>query len=156
MLKTLTAFLALLLAFAAPALASPPMPSEIAIFVCKVESAGAPSDLDKNNAEYTGAQKLKWAVRHSKMQCERVVYRLYDPAELFGAAAQPFNRQRCQASGIMIGASWNLQNAASDYRYWRSACPVATINEITKEVIAWHLPECPHRDVVVCEQGASI
>jgi hypothetical protein len=36
------------------------------------------------------------------------------------------------------------------------ACPVPIINTITGEVIAWKLPDCGHRDTVVCEVDTAI
>lgn len=129
-----------------------PMPAAVVLIVCKTAIAG-PED---RNAAFTGAENLEWATEHSMMVCRRQEVQLYDQAEAMGAAAQPFNIQRCQRSGIMLGVRWNERHKGSRYRFWRVACPVPIVDTRTGDVIAWKMPECGHRDTVVCEVDAEI
>ncbi|MHA1134709.1 MAG: hypothetical protein ACTSRM_10580 [Alphaproteobacteria bacterium] len=129
-----------------------PMPAAVVLIVCKTVSAG-PED---HNAKYTGYENLEWATEHSMMVCRRQEVQLYDRAEALGAARQPFNLQRCQRSGIMLGTQWDASHRGSKYRFWRVACPVPIVDTRTGDVIAWKMPECGHRDTVRCEVDAEI
>jgi len=131
---------------------SVPMPAAVVLIVCKTFIAG-PED---QNSKYTGYENREWATEHSMMVCRRQEIQLYDQAEANGAAAQPFNLQRCQRSGIMLGAQWNAGHRGSSYRFWRVACPVPIVDTKTGEIIAWKMPECGHRDTVRCEVDAAI
>ena len=73
-----------------------------------------------------------------------------------GAAAQPFNQQRCQRAGITLGVNWDQAHRSSRYRFWRVACPVPIVDTKTGEVIAWKMPECGRRDIMVCEVDTAI
>lgn len=128
------------------------MPAAVVLIVCKVAIAG-PQD---QNAAFTGSQNLKWATVHSMMQCRRHEVSLYDVEAAKGADPQPFTMEQCRRSGLMLGVRWDAAHRGTNYRTWRVACPVPTINTITREVIAWHLPGCGHRDVVHCEVDTSI
>lgn len=129
-----------------------PMPAVVVLFLCKTVVAGPPDA----NAPYTHFENREWAYEHSKMVCRRQEVQLYDMAVDAGADPQPFNEQRCQRAGIVLGAMWDTQHRASKYRFWRHACPTKIINDKTGDVIAWKLPECPHRDVVHCETDTAI
>lgn len=129
-----------------------PMPSAVVLIVCKTVVVGAPD----HNASYTGYENRDWAYENSMMQCRRQEVQLYDQAAALGATAQPFNTQRCQRAGIMLGVNWDQSHKGSSYRFWRVACPVPIVNTITGEVIAWKMPECGHRDTVVCEVDTAI
>lgn len=128
------------------------MPAAVVLIVCKVTIAG-PAD---QNAEFTGSENLQWAYEHSMMVCRRQEVSLYDSDVAKGADAQPFNMARCWRSGLMLGSQWNAAHPNSGYRFWRVACPVPSINTITGEIIAWHMPDCGHRDVVRCENDTAI
>ncbi|ODS01383.1 hypothetical protein AUC68_00535 [Methyloceanibacter methanicus] len=138
------------------------MPSAIVLIVCKTVVAG-PAD---QNAAYTGYENLEWATEHSMMVCRRQKVDLYDPAvdggfdvsgkRLPAAAPQPFNQQRCQRAGITLGVNWDQAHRGSKYRFWRVACPVPIVDTRTGEVIAWKMPECGRRDIVVCEVDTAI
>ena len=78
-----------------------PMPSAVVLIVCKTMIAG-PVD---QNAAYTGYENRQWATEHSMMVCRRQEVQLFDQAEAMGAAAQPFNLQRCQRAGISLGVN---------------------------------------------------
>lgn len=129
-----------------------PMPAAVVLIVCKTAIAG-PED---PNAAFTGAENRTWATEHSMMVCRRHEVQLFDRAAALGAAAQPFNLQRCQRSGIMLGVRWNEQHKSSSYRFWRVACPVPIVDTRTGDVIAWKMPECGNRATVICEVDAEI
>lgn len=129
-----------------------PMPAAVVLIVCKTAIAGPPDQ----NAAFTGAENRVWATEHSMMVCRRHEVQLYDQSEALGAAAQPFNLQRCQRSGIMLGVQWNESHKSSSYRFWRVACPVPIVDTRTGDVIAWKMPECGNRDTVICEVDAEI
>lgn len=129
-----------------------PMPAAVVLIVCKVAVAGPPDQ----NAEWTGAQNLEWATEHSKMVCRRLEVQLYDSAEANGADPKPFTLNDCQKAGITLGAQWDAGHRSSKYRFWRVACPVPTVNTETGEIIAWTLPDCGKRDVVICESDTAI
>lgn len=129
-----------------------PMPAAVVLIVCKTVIAG-PED---QNAKYTGYENREWATEHSMMVCRRQEVQLYDQAEAMGAASQPFNLQRCQRSGIMLGSQWDASHKSSSWRFWRVACPVPIVDTRTGDVIAWKMPECGHRDTVRCEIDTEI
>ena len=129
-----------------------PMPAAVVLIVCKTVIAG-PAD---QNSDYTGYENREWATEHSMMVCRRQEVQLFDQAAALGAAAQPFNLQRCRSAGIMLGSQWDASHRSSSYRFWRVACPVPIVNTITGEVISWKMPECGHRDTVRCEVDAEI
>lgn len=129
-----------------------PMPAAVVLIVCKTVIAG-PAD---QNAAYTGYENREWATEHSMMVCRRQEVQLFDQAEAQGADPQPFNEQRCQRSGIMLGVEWDAQHRSSSYRFWRVACPVPIVDTRTGEIIAWKMPECGHRDTVRCEADTAI
>ena len=129
-----------------------PMPAAIVLIVCKTVVVGPPDA----NANFTRAENRAWATEHAMMICRREEVQMYDKAEAEGADPQPFNAQRCQRSAMMLGPQWDAQHQSSSYRFWRVACPVPIINTITGEVIAWKLPDCGHRDTVVCEVDTAI
>ena len=130
------------------------MPAVVVLIVCKTV-AGDPADLD-HNAKYTGHESRQWAIEGSMMQCRRKEVQLFDQSEAMGAAAQPFNQQRCQRASLMLGVQWDQSHKSSTYRFWRVACPTPIINTITGEIISWKMPECGHRDTVVCEVDTAI
>jgi hypothetical protein len=128
------------------------MPSAVVLIVCKTVIAGEP-DI---NAKWTGYENREWLIEDSMMQCRRQEVQLYDQSEAMGAAAQPFNQQRCQRASLMLGVQWDQAHKSSSYRFWRVACPVPIVDTRTGEVIAWKMPECGHRDTVICEIDTAI
>lgn len=140
------------LALWTPASAGVPMPTSVVIIACKTVLAKEPD----HNAAYTGYENRRWAYENSMMQCRRHEVRLFDQAAALGAAAQPFNPQRCQRAGIMLGVQWDQANKHTPYRFWRVACPVPIVNTITGEVIAWKMPGCGRRDIVECDVDVGI
>lgn len=128
------------------------MPTAIVLIVCKTVVAGPPDQ----NAAYTGYENREWATENSMMVCRRQEVEVFDQAEAQGADAQPFNMQRCQRSGIRLGAEWDVAHRSSSYRFWRVACPVPVIDTQTGRILAWKMPECGHRDTVICEADTEI
>ena len=137
-----------------------PMPAAVVLIVCKTVVAG-PAD---QNAAYTGYENRQWATEHSMMVCRRQEVQLEDSAVFqstpaMPVAAQPFNLQQCQRSSVMLGAEWDAAHRGSSYRTWRVACPVPIVRKNpdgTEDIIAWKMPECGHRDIVVCEIDTAI
>lgn len=128
------------------------MPAVVVLIACKVAIAGPPDQ----NASYTGALNLQWETKNSMMVCRRHEIQMFDQAEAQGADPQPFTPQRCQMAAIGLIANWNVSHERSNWRAWRVACPVPTINTQTGEIIAWTLPDCGHRDTVICERDTAI
>ena len=140
--------------FNSKALAAQPMPPAVVLIVCKSVAVPFVNDRDAHNAKYTGHESRQWAIEGSMMQCRRKEVQLFDQSEAMGAAAQPFNQQRCQRAGLLEGIKWDAQH--STYKFWRVACPVPIVDASTGEVIAWQMPGCGHRDTVVCEVDTAI
>lgn len=128
------------------------MPAAIVLIVCKTVIAGPPDQ----NAGYTGSENLAWATEGSMMVCRRKEISLYDQSVAQGAAPEAFTMQRCQRSGIMLGAQWNASHRGSSYRYWRVACPTPIIDTKTGAIIAWQMPDCGKRGTVICENDVVI
>jgi hypothetical protein len=132
-----------------------PMPAMAVLIVCKAMVAG-PAD---QNAGFTKHQNLDWHTEHSMMVCRRQEITLTDVAADNGAEPQPFNTQRCMRSGLALGAAWDAGHPNSRWRFWRIACPVPIVRKNpdgTEDVIAWKLPDCGHRDTVICEVDTAI
>lgn len=132
-----------------------PMPTAIVLIVCKTVIAG-PED---QNASFTGYENRTWATEHSMMVCRRQEVDLFDPSEAMGADPQAFTLQRCQRSGMMLGTQWDAAHKSSAWRFWRVACPVPIVRrnpDGSEDIIAWKMPECGHRETVVCEVDAEI
>src|SRR5262245_31415732 len=122
-----------------------PTPAAVVLIVCKTVVAGPPDQ----NAGYTRAENREWATEHAMMVCRREEVQMYDRTV---ADPQPFNEQSCQRSAMMLGPQWDASHQSSSYRFWRVACPVPG----SENIIAWKLPDCGHRDTVVCEVDTAI
>jgi hypothetical protein len=132
-----------------------PMPSVIVLIVCKTVSAG-PED---QNSAFTHSENLKWATENSMMVCRRQEIEVTDADEAKGAGPQPFNVQRCQRSGFMLGAKFDQDHKNGPWRFWRLGCPVPIVRQNpdgSEEIIAWKIPDCGHRETVVCETDTAI
>jgi len=132
-----------------------PMPTAIVLIVCKTFIAG-PADA---NSAYTGWEDRAWATEHSMMVCRRQEVALYDPDVDKGAAPQPFTLEACRRSAMMLGPAFDVAHKNSKWRFWRAACPVPIVRKNpdgTEDIIAWKMPECGHRDTVVCEVDTAI
>lgn len=132
-----------------------PMPAVVVLIVCKTVIAGPPDQ----NASATHSENRDWATENAMMVCRREEVQMYDRAEDAGAQPQPFNETRCQRSAMMLGPNWDASHMASPYRFWRVACPVPIVrknSDGSEDVIAWKLPDCGHRETVVCEVDTAI
>jgi hypothetical protein len=137
---------------APPAKADVPMPPAVVLIVCKTVESGEPDQ----NAQFTKHQNREWATPNAMMYCRRQEVAMVDMAAEQGADPQPFNMHRCMMSAMMLGSLWDQQHPSSAYRFWRVACPVPIINESDGRIIAWKMPDCGHRETVVCEVDTAI
>jgi hypothetical protein len=132
-----------------------PMPAVVVLILCKTVIAGAPDQ----NADRTGSQNLDWAYENAMMICRRQEVQLYDLAADQGADAKPFTMMDCWRSGMLMGSNWDAQHRNSKYRFWKIACPVPIVRKNqdgSEDIIAWKLPDCGHRDTVICEVDTAI
>jgi hypothetical protein len=130
-------------------------PTAVVLILCKVTVVGPPDQ----NAAMTGAQNLEWATEHSMMVCRREEIQIYDQAE--DAGAQPVNPDLtnpnvCSRIGIPIGVQWDMQHRSSNYRFWRVGCPSKIVDLRTGKILGYHMPDCGHRDTVICETDSAI
>lgn len=125
-----------------------PMPPVVVLIVCKVLFVGG----EDENSRYTHWRNTEWAYEHSKMVCRRHEVQLFNPAD---EGAQ-FTTPACQRTIPRLAAQFDVDNAQKPWRFWRGACPVPTVNTETGEVVGWTLPDCGHRDTVICEKDTVI
>lgn len=133
----------------------PPMPAVVILILCKTAIAGPPDQ----NAAWTKNENLKWATEGAMMVCRRQEVDMYDRAVDGGADPRPFTPTECQRSAMTLGPNWDASHPSSRYRFWRVACPVPIVRKNqdgTEDIIAWKLPDCGHRDTVVCEVDTAI
>lgn len=143
-----------------------PMPAAIVLIVCKTVAVPFASEIDEANAKFTGYESRTWKIEHSMMQCRRIELQTYEVGDVGNPSAGvpptpaqdnlPLNRHRCQMGALFAGVRWDEQHRSSSYRFWRAACPVPIVDTRTGEVIGWKIPECGHRDTVICEVDAEI
>lgn len=138
------------------------IPPILVLIVCKTVLAGP---LDEN-AKFTGFENLEWATKHSMMVCRRNEIQLYDPSE--GARlspaddpAPPLNpnfavASQCARAGIRLAIDWDQAHRNTPWRVWRVGCPTPIVDMRTGTVIGYKLPECGHRDTVICETDSVI
>lgn len=129
-----------------------PMPPVVVLIVCKVLFVGG----EDENSRYTNWRHTEWAYQDSKMVCRRHEIQLYDPAADQGAKPLPFTLGACQRTIPRLAAQFDVDYRDKPWRFWRGACPVPTINTETGEVLNWTLPDCGHRDTVICEKDTVI
>jgi hypothetical protein len=132
-----------------------PMPAVVVLILCKTVLAG---DADQNS-DRTGWENRDWAYENAMMVCRRQEVQLYDLAADQGADAKPFTEMDCWRSGMLMGSNWDAQHRNSKYRFWKIACPVPIVRKNqdgSEDVIAWKLPDCGHRDTVICEVDTAI
>lgn len=132
-----------------------PMPTAVVLIVCKTVVAGPPDA----NAAYTGWQDRIWATEHSMMVCRREEVSLYDPDVDRGAAPQAFTPTACWRTAMRLGPQFDAAHKNSPWRFWRAACPVPIVRKNpdgTEDIIAWKMPDCGHRETVVCEVDTAI
>lgn len=138
------------------------IPPILVLIVCKVAVAGAPDQ----NAAMTGAQNLEWATENSMMTCQRHEIQLYDPTEgmKLGPSDDPATplkpdlsqEAQCARIGVGVATSWDQAHRMTPWRVWRVGCPAPIVDLKTGQIIGYELPECNHRDTVVCETDSAI
>jgi hypothetical protein len=138
------------------------IPPVLVLIVCKVMVAGDPDQ----NTSFTGAENLEWATEHSMMVCRRNEVQLYDPIEGMRLSpaddpAPPLNPNfaiatQCARAGIRLAVDWDQSHKSSQWRVWRVGCPAPIVDLRTGALIGYKLPECSHRDTVICETDSAI
>lgn len=131
------------------------IPPVLVLIVCKVVLAGPPDQ----NAEFTHVENNKWATENSMMVCRRNEVQLFDPAEAQGAA--PLNPDfsqigQCARAGIRLATDWDQEHRNTPWRVWKVGCPAPIVDMKTGQVIGFKMPECGHRDTVICEVDSAI
>ena len=58
---------------------------------------------------------------------------------------------QCARAGIRLSMDWDDAHRNTPWRVWRVGCPSPIVDTRTGTVIGYKLPECGHRDTVVCE-----
>jgi len=138
------------------------IPPILVLIVCKTISAGGPDENDR----FTGAKELEWATEHSMMVCRRSEVQLYDPAEGMRLNANddpvpPLNpnfamQAQCARAGMQLARDWDQSHKNSVWRVWRVGCPAPIVDTRTGALIGYKLPECGHRETVICEVDSAI
>jgi hypothetical protein len=132
-----------------------PMPAVIVLILCKTVLVGEPDQ----NSDKTGWQNREWAYVDAKMVCRRNEIQVTDIAADQGADPQPFDLNKCWHSALVMGPAWDQQHPNSAYRFWRVGCPVPIVRKNqdgTEDIIAWKIPDCGHRETVICEVDTAI
>jgi hypothetical protein len=138
------------------------IPPILVLIVCKTVLAGPPDQ----NADFTKWENREWATENSMMVCRRHEIQLYDPAEGVKLAptddpAPPLNPDfadfgQCARAGMRLQMDWDDQHKKGPWRVWRVGCPSPIVDLRTGTVIGYKLPECGHRDTVICETDSVI
>jgi hypothetical protein len=138
------------------------IPPVLVLIVCKTMLAGPPDQ----NAAYTKWENLDWATEHSMMVCRRNEVQLYDPVEGMRLSpaddpAPPLNPNfadaaQCARAGIRLATDWDEAHRNTPWRVWRVGCPAPIVDMRTGALIGYKLPECGHRDTVICETDSVI
>lgn len=138
------------------------IPPVLVLIVCKTMAAGVPDP----NAAFTQAENLQWATEHSMMVCRRSEVQLYDPAE--GMRLNPTDDPapalnanlaipgQCARAGMPLATEWNNAHRGTPWRVWKVGCPAPIVDLRTGALIGYKLPECSHRDTVICEVDSEI
>ena len=138
------------------------IPPVLVLIVCKTVLAGPPDQ----NAAYTKWENLDWATEHSMMVCRRNEIQLYDPVEGTRLSpaddpAPPLNPNfadatQCARAGVRLATDWDQAHRNTPWRVWRVGCPAPIVDMRTGALIGYKLPECGHRDTVICETDSVI
>jgi hypothetical protein len=138
------------------------IPPVLVLIVCKTVLAGPPDQ----NAAYTKWENLEWATQHSMMVCRRNEIQLYDPVD--GVKLHPNDdpapalnpnfavASQCARAGIRLATDWDQSHRNTPWRVWRVGCPAPIGDLRTGDLIGYKLPECGHRDTVICETDSVI
>ena len=129
----------------------------VVLIVCKTVLLPS-TGVDAENSAFTKHENREFAVEHGMLVCRREEVQMFDTAEAQGADPQTFNQQRCTASAVRLGSQWDIDHTGTNnsYRTWRVACPTPMIDTQTGKIVGWVLPDCGHRDTVLCEKDSVI
>lgn len=132
------------------------IPPILVVIACKIAIAGPPDQ----NAQWTHVENNSWAIENSMMTCKREEIQLYDPVEGMKLhpsddPAPPLNpnfalAEQCARAGIMLSKQWDDTHMNTPWRVWRIGCPAPIVDTQTGAMIGYKLPDCGHRDTVVC------
>jgi hypothetical protein len=138
------------------------IPPVLVLIVCKTLIAGPPDQ----NASYTHWENREWATQNSMMVCRREEIQLYDPVEGMKLnegddPAAPLNPNladwgQCARIGMRLSMDWDDRHANTPWRVWRVGCPAPIVDTQTGKILGFKLPECGHRDTVICEVDSAI
>ena len=138
------------------------IPTILVVIACKTVLAGPPDQ----NAAFTHYENRQWATEHSMMVCRRHEIQLFDPAEAMqlGPDDDPIPALnanfalagQCARAGIRLAVDWDQTHRNTPWRVWRIGCPTPIVDLRTGTVIGYKLPECGHRDTVICETDSVI
>ena len=138
------------------------IPPVLVLIVCKTVLAGPPDQ----NAAFTHYENREWAIEHSMMVCRRHEIQLFESAE--GVQLGPNDDPapalnpnfslggQCARAGIRLATDWDQGHQNTPWRVWRVGCPTPIVDLRTGTVIGYKLPECGHRDTVICETDSVI
>lgn len=133
------------------------MPAAVVVIACKVAFLPYASPIDEANAAYTHYKPYEWAIKHSQMQCRRHEIQLYNPADPNAV----FDSHKCMKASWQVRMQWDMMHENTNWRVWKTACPIPTINSATGQILAWTLPSCPRenrqeRVAVHCDVDTAI
>lgn len=137
------------------------MPAVLVVIACKVVFSPIEDPIQQANAGFTGYKPFEWATKHSQMECRRHEVQLFDSSAAMGADPIPFTPFQCMRASWQVRMDWDRGHSNTNWRVWRTACPVPIKDTSTDKVIAWKLPECPRinykdRVAVHCEVDSMI
>ena len=135
------------------------IPPILVVVACKVVMAANP---DPNAA----LENTQWATENSMMVCQWHEVDLYDPGEgmQINQADNPApalnpnfaDHGQCARAGITLAVDWDQAHDNTPWRVWRIGCPAPIVDLRTGTMIGYKLPECGHRDTVVCQTDSEI
>lgn len=138
------------------------IPPILVLIVCKTVIAGPPDQ----NADFTHWENRTWATENSMMVCRRHEVQLYDPAEgqklsesddpAFPLRPNFMDYSQCARAGIRLSMDWDDNHRNGPWRVWRVGCPTPIVDSQTGQIVGYKLPDCGHRETVVCEVDSVI
>ena len=129
---------------------------------CPYRLQGRNRRSSRSECRHDGSGELKWATENSMMTCRREELQLFDPTEGLnliagGDPAAPLNpnladSMQCARTGIAGSFQMGQKRIAMQHgEVWRVGCPAPIVDLISGKIVGYKLPECPHRDVAICE-----
>ena len=136
------------------------IPPVLVLIVCKTILAGPPDQ----NAAFTHWENLRMgdAALDDGVPAQRDSalrpggrHEAQSGRRSRAAAQSEFRRNfgQCARAGIRLAMDWDDAHRNTPWRVWRVGCPSPIVDTRTGTVIGYKLPECGHRDTVICEIG---